>query len=53
VAAAAVAIAGGAARVEGLEQRIMMAFTASINFQPSGAAVPADYQSDTGAVYAL
>jgi hypothetical protein len=50
-AAAVAAITGGAARVEGLEPRVLMAFSASINFQPAGAQVPANYQADTGATY--
>jgi hypothetical protein len=51
-AAAVAALAGGAPRVEGLEPRVHLAFSANINFQPANAAVPADYQPDTGAFYA-
>jgi N-acetylneuraminic acid mutarotase len=36
---------------ERLEPRRLMAFAASINFQPAGAAVPAGYVADSGAVY--
>jgi hypothetical protein len=38
--------------LETLELRQMMAFSANINFQPSGSAVPAGYVADTGATYA-
>jgi hypothetical protein len=43
-----------AARTEAepLEQRMMLAFTALVNFQPSGAAVPSGYVADTGATFA-
>ncbi len=35
-----------------LEPRRMMAFSAHVNFQPSGAAVPNGYVADTGATFA-
>src|SRR6185369_10748828 len=40
------------AAVQELEARTLLAFTALVNFQPSGTPVPAGYVADTGAVYA-
>ena len=37
---------------ERLEARRLLAFSASVNFQPAGAVVPAGYLADTGASYA-
>src|SRR6266508_4175771 len=37
--------------IEPLEQRALLAFTALVNFQPSGATTPSGYVADTGAVY--
>src|SRR4051812_22895899 len=36
---------------EPLEKRVLMAFTALVNFQPAGVPVPSGYVADTGAVY--
>jgi hypothetical protein len=38
--------------VEGLEARQLLAFTANINFQPSGGIVPSGYLGDFGSTYA-
>jgi N-acetylneuraminic acid mutarotase len=38
--------------VETLEPRQLMAFSAHINFQPSGVTIPSGYVADTGATYA-
>src|SRR5688500_10649013 len=40
--------------LEPLEARLLLAaFSANINFQPAGAAVPAGYRADTGLVYGV
>jgi N-acetylneuraminic acid mutarotase len=41
-----------AAAFETLEARRLLAFSASINFQPAASSVPTGYLADTGAVYA-
>jgi N-acetylneuraminic acid mutarotase len=38
--------------IESLEPRQLLAFALHVNFQPAGAAVPAGYLADTGAVFA-
>ena len=38
--------------IESLEDRRLLSVSVNVNFQPSGAAVPAGYLADTGAVYA-
>src|SRR3712207_2624023 len=43
---------GRADWVEPLERRLLMAPDLSVNFQPSGASVPAGFVADTGAVFA-
>ena len=39
------------AQTESLEPRVLMAFSADVNFQPAGAAVPAGYVADVGRAF--